>query len=99
MQNLGKYGSLRLEQLQQNRPQEFQSLSQRGELEQHCRQVDAQAREMKAKLLSELNAQQPNASPEQREMLSRQAEEIVLHDLVNAPDPETEKAEREGYTD
>ena len=103
---VGKYAQLHRESLQENRPEYYRELKQRGELQSHLKVVERQANELHDQVVKNLKQKQPYNPVEwknRREAwegwLDRTADEVVLNDLVLVPDQETLAAMRDGYTD
>lgn len=98
---MGRYRDLALENLQKHRPHVLNELRSRGELESHLDEVESQAEEM----FESLHTPMYQKAMKEQEFLKRLdalraahdvADEIVLKELILLPDPETERAMRQG---
>ena len=99
---LSKYGKLHQQQLREHQPEQYAALQASGELPAYLARVDQQAQGSLERLLTEMLANDPPpksflAKAGHIESLRRSAEEIVLHDLILVPDPETLQARQTGY--
>ena len=99
---LSKYGKLHQQQLKEHQPEQYAALEKSGELPAYLASVDAQAQGSLERLLTEMLEKSPPpksllAKAGHVESLRRSAEEIVLHDLILVPDPETLQARQTGY--
>jgi hypothetical protein len=101
-----RYRDLALENLRKHRPQELARLKAEGGLEAHLADLEEQANAMRDSLESQMRKKQlkPGMPDLERAAVTRQiwrtADEIVRAELIQLPDPETEKAiSRGGYED
>ena len=100
------YRQLHEDSLKTNRPAVYEELRRSGELPQYLDGVRDDANRLYQRLLKQLAEKNPyhpadwkNSREAWEGALERSAQEFVLHDRILVPDPETERAMRDGYTD
>lgn len=82
--------------LEQNQPTMLAELQKSGEITSYLQEIGREAKAMYDRLY-ESRATTPGWTPDQAE---RMAMEVVMHDLILVPDPETAAAiQQDGYLD
>lgn len=99
-----QYSAMRKRSLMQNRPDLYQALAKAKELESHLKEIGESAAAMEDRLFSQMQDKKPLPSEyleRVREIGRRQRSvlEIVMSELIHAPDLETERAMARGYYD
>jgi len=102
---LGRWGRLHEESLRENQPETYRRLQASGELDDYLGERDQEFAQMWIQVQSQVNQEYPlpkGLTYEERlgRMESRAAiARELMYEEVLVPDPETERAMRDGYTD
>ena len=90
MAKLGKYGRMAMEYLKEAEPQRYRTLFRFGKLAETMKEVEKEANELLDTLMEQYLAKHKATNPSStmemwkiREQAKMQAEEVVLHQVVN----------------
>lgn len=102
--HLGWAGRSRYRQLQEYDPVQLKVLREEGLLQSHLERVERQYEASLDRMVEQMLEKEPGpksgpARAGHMAALRRSAEEVLFHELIAAPAPETRRAMEDGYRD